>query len=602
MTSRSINRAFQRLPKLAVEMEKTKLAHKSETTVEIIDGQQAHKLMSDHAFLGHWQTLKDKCMLATAFQSPSFVSEWYASYRAQWQPVVVRSHDSVGDLVGLWLLAYNPITNALVHAGAHQAEYHMWLALPGKDISFLSAAWAELKRRFNFATLRFKYLPSVALGNTLQTVPTMKSSVVVTAQSRPILTLDLENIKASFAKKSNKSRFNRLKKLGTLEFRHIKDSAELEQVFDELIAYYDFRQGAVNHSSPFREDRQKRAFHKALFAATPEETYVAATYLDERLIAAFWGMVSGRMVHLGIVAYSPFLAEHSPGKLHIMQLSENLLKEGKGVLDFTPGGDPWKERFANAHDEVAEAIIYRSVASRIQADTGDGLLQWGKRCAAQAGITPHKLRSCLLILRSMKPSNVIHKIMNWIGMDREFRIYRGDRILAQRYCCDEQVRCNSLSDLLSFEPGQSWQNRDAFLSSALARLEHGESAYTVSIDGRLALSGWIVMNQAQSYIPDVKQSIIFPPGSVALYDFFVHPDFRGHGLYRATIGHILHSVFSVEGTQYVYISMPADNLPSKRTIETMGFEYQGSFFLRRRFGMERKWASPILEQSEVASA
>jgi len=268
----------------------------------------------------------------------------------------------------------------------------------------------------------------------------------------------------------------------------------------------------------------------------------------------------------------------------------------------TPGGDPWKERFANTHDEVAEAIVYRSVASRIQADTVDSMLQWGKRCAARAGIAPHKLRSCLPIMRDMKPSNVIHKMMNWAGMDREFRVYRGGSILAQRYCRDERVRCNSLSDLLLFESGQLWQNRNAFLSSALARLEHGESAYTVSVDGRLAISGWMATNRAPSYIPEVKQSMTVPPGSVALYDFFVHPDFRGRGLYRATIGHMLHAAFAVEGTQYVYISTLADNLPSKHAIETIGFEYQGSFFLRRRFGTERKWASPILEQSEVASA
>ncbi len=178
--------------------------------------------------------------------------------------------------------------------------------------------------------------------------------------------LNNNDIQASFAKKSNKSRFNRLKKLGKLEFRQLTDSTELERVFDDLIAYYDFRQGAVNHSTPFREDPQKRRFHTDLFASAQGEAYITATYLDERLIAAFWGAVSGKTVHLGMLIHSPFLAEHSPGKLHIMQLSEHLLKVGKDVLDLTPGGDAWKERFANAHDKVAEAIVYRSQWTRIQ--------------------------------------------------------------------------------------------------------------------------------------------------------------------------------------------------------------------------------------------
>jgi RimJ/RimL family protein N-acetyltransferase len=330
--------------------------------------------------------------------------------------------------------------------------------------------------------------------------------------------------------------------------------------------------------------------------------YVTVTYLDERPIAAFWGEASGKMVHLGMLIYSPFLARHSPGKLHIMQLSEHLIKEGKDMLDLTPGGDPWKERFANAHDEVAEAIVYMSPRERTLADTRDRLLQLGKRYSARAGITPANVTSTLAMLRRARPSAVVRKIRNWSGIKREFRIYRGDRTLAERCRCDERVRCNSLSDLLSFEPGESWQTRDAFLSSALARLQQGEFAYTVSINNHLAHFGWMIANQAESYMTEVKQSMTFPPGSVSLYDFYSHPEFRGRGLYRTTIGHILYEAFADEGTQYAYISVLADNLPSRHVIETMGFEYQRSFFWERRFGTERKWASPMVAKPEAEFA
>ena len=449
--------------------------------------------------------------------------------------------------------------------------------------------------------LRFRYLPAVGLGDALQAVTGMHSRVVVRRHARPLLNLNADHVHASFAKKSNKSRFNRLKKLGKLEFRHLTNPAELERAFDELIAYYDFRQGAVNHSTPFREDPQKRRFHSHLFADAPGEIYVTATYLDERPIAAFWGAVTGQMVHLGMLIYSPFLAEHSPGKLHIMQLSQHLLNEGKNVLDLTPGGDTWKERFANAHDEVAEAFVYRSVWARMQADTFNAMLNLGKRCAFRVGITPANVKSTLAMLRRARPSAVVRRIRSWVGIGREFRVYRANRALATSFGRDERVRCNSLTDLLSFEPGESWQTRDAFLSSALARLEHGEFAYTVSIDTRLAHSGWMA-NQGESYMTEVKQSMTFPPGSVAFYDFYSHPDFRGRGLYRATIGHMLCEAFARAEIQYAYISVLADNLPSRHVIEAMGFEHQGSFFWERRFGTERKWASPIPSQQETANA
>lgn len=573
------------------------------THVDLVYGQSAHTLLGDPRYLALWRALHDECPHATVFQAPNFVCAWYGAYRAQWQPVVIQSRDSKGDLVGLWLLAHNPVTDVVAHAGTHQAEYHVWLALPGFDVSFLSAAWIELNRRFAGATLRFKYLPAGALGDTLQTaIGTRSGGVVVRKHSRPLINLDPEEIKKSFAKKSNKSRFNRLKKLGKIEFRRLVDSAELERVFDDLIAYYDFRQSAVNHSMPFGEDPQKRAFHSELFTVMPGEMYVTATYLDERPIAAFWGAVSGKTVHLGMLIYSPFLAEHSPGKLHMMQLSEHLLKEGKNVLDLTPGGDPWKERFANAHDEVAEAIVYGSAGAQVQDVTLDRLLQWGKWCSALVGVTPANVKSALAMLRRVRPTTVIRKIRNWSRMDREFRIYRGDRALAESFRCDERVHHNSLSHLLSFEPGEPWQSRDTFLSNALARLEHGEVAYTISIDNRLAHCGWMVKNQGESHMTEVKQSMTFPQGSVALYDFYSQPGYRGQGLYRATIGHMMREAFADAEIHHAYISVLADNLPSLHVIETMGFEYQGSLFLKRRFGTERTWASPMLNQIKAACA
>ncbi len=571
------------------------------TRLELISGHPALTVLLDHQFLELWRTLYKKCPHATAFQAPAFVCAWYETYCSHWQPVVVQSKNSNGDLIGLWLLAYDPATNTLAHAGTHQAEYHVWLALPGEDALFLSAAWAELKRCFNFSSLQFKYLPAGSAGDILRTVPGMHNSVIFRRHSRPLLILDPDDVKATFAKKSNKSRFNRLKKLGKLDFRRLTESTDLEVVFDDLIAFYDLRQGAVNHSSPFRQDPQKRRFHSHLFATVPDEAYVTVTYLDERPIAAFWGAVSGETVHLGMLVYSPFLAEHSPGKLHIMQLSEHLLNGGKHVLDLTPGGDPWKERFANQHDEVAEAIVYRSEWARKLADTLDALLQWGKRGLALVEPLAN-VRSMLAMLRRARPSSVIRKISTLAHLDREFRVYRGDRTLAEGYARDARVRCNSISNLLSFEPGEPWQDRDTFLSNALARLERGEFAYSVCIDNHLAHCGWMVVNQTESYMTEVQQSMTFPPGSVAFYDFYSHPDFRGRGLYRATIAHMLCEAFAREGTEYAYISVLADNLPSRHVIETMGFQYQGSFFWKRRFGVEKKWASPVLAQSEAANA
>jgi RimJ/RimL family protein N-acetyltransferase len=311
---------------------------------------------------------------------------------------------------------------------------------------------------------------------------------------------------------------------------------------------------------------------------------VTATLLDGKVVAAFWGAASETTIHLGMLAHSPVLSEHSPGKLHLMDLSAHLIDCGRLTLDLTPGGDPWKERFANAHDEVAEVTLFRSAWKKSLADASDAAAAAAKRCLAPTGLTPATLRSGLAKLRRLDLSNQWRKLLDWAGHETEFRVYRGDRAFAEPFGRDERVCVNSLSDLLAFEPGEAWQTRQHFLADALARLEAGDSAYTIVVDGRLAHVGWISWYRPSSYMTEVQQTLPLPEGSVALYDFFTHPEFRGRGLYRATISHMLADAFGRVQTHFAYISVLADNGPSRHVIEDLGFAYQGSLWSRRRLG------------------
>lgn len=574
----------------------------SSQRVEMLIGPAALAFLCEPRFLAAWKIFSGRCPYATGFQSSTFVLAWYETYKTVYQPVVVWSKGQQGELLGLWLLAFNPVRHELVHAGAHQAEYHVWLALPESSTVFLECAWTVLQQQLTFRVLRFKYLPAVLLTDVLRAVPSMKNRLSIRIHPRPLVQLDATEIKESFAKKSNKSRFSRLKKLGALEFRRITNPEEFEQVFADLSAFYDFRQGAVNHTTPFRADPLKRMFCKALLDSASQETHLTVTTLAGRVIAALWGTVSGQVLHLGILAYSPFLSEHSPGKLHIMQLKDYLLKEGLEVLDLTPGGDPWKERFANGHDEVAETILYRSAIERSRTEALTRVLAWGKRSAAKAGIQPAKMRRIAITLRRIKISAVVRKVRHWTRTQREFRVYRADRVLAERFDRDARIMANSLEDMLRFEPGESWQSQSQFLSSALERLERGETVYTLCIEGRLAHYGWMVRNQTEAFMTEVQQSIVLPKGSVALYDYYTHPDFRQRGFYRATIGHMLYEAFTDTKAQYAYISVLADNLPSRHVVETLGFEYQGSLYWKRSFGVESKWADPVFLRKEIPDA
>lgn len=562
--------------------------------VEILVGPPAQALLDDAAFAAQWSRLADDCGHATYFQRPGFVRCWYDAYQRTYEPVVARSS------AGVWLLARERASGALVHAGAHQAEYHAWLAEPGRDAEFVEEAWRALAHEVSFEMLRMRYLPHAGLLSALCAAPMVRTRLRSRAAQRPLALVERASIDASFAKKSNKSRFSRLRKLGALTFRRITQPDEIDAVLDALITLYDFRQGAAHGTSPFHEDADKRAFHARMFRADPHATHVTVTCLDGRVIAGMWGGVTRRTVHVGLLAYSPLFAEHSPGKLHLMQLQRLLLEEGLEAIDLTPGGDAWKERFADAHDDVADVELYRDVWRRRRVDAADTLRERVRHVAHSVGVRPAAVRTAIAMLGRARPSAVARRLASVLRSDREFRVYRMERAAVERAArADARVACNRLEDLLRFEPAERWESRTAFLGAALARLERGELTFTVCVGTALAHRGWMVQGQKRSFMSEVQQAIEFPDGSVALYDFYTHPRFRGQGLYAATIRHMMSVALQDSRMRFCYIAVLAHNAPSRHVIESLGFAYQGSLYWQRRLWTRRTWADPAFaaEQS-----
>lgn len=551
----------------------------------LLIGPQAESILSDPVFIREWEELQSECTYATAFQGPAFVRAWYTTYGVVWQPVIVISRNVDGRLGGLWPLAWRRTDGTLAHAGAHQAEYHAWLARSDPSAAFVRDAWHLIQQSLPVRQLAFKYLPDPSLANILNAG---LRHVEVRRHQRPLLRLRLEDIRASIAKKSNKSRMNRLKRLGAIEFVRIDSVGMLDRYFDTLIDYYDFRQEAVHQSSPFREDRLKREFHRRLLEQAPGQVVATVTLIAGKPVAAYWGLADGNQTHLGMLIHSPVLAEHSPGKLHLMQLSEYLIGQGVPLLDLTPGQDAWKERFANDHDQVDEAIIYASRAQFHFARARNAGLRMAKAALSRIGISTVSVKTWIGVVRRASPQALFRKVRNWISEKREYRIYRLSRSEAVGHRPDERIKRNDIHDLLLFAADDPWRSRDGFVKSALYRLEQGESCHTISISGQLAHYGWLV-KQSESRMSEVDQVLPFPAGSVALYDFYTAVQFRGQGLYRATIGHMLAEAFMDPGTEFAYISVMADNIASRNVIEKLGFAYQGSYHWRQHFGRVEKW-------------
>jgi CelD/BcsL family acetyltransferase involved in cellulose biosynthesis len=332
--------------------------------IELLRGAHAESFLGDESYVTQWAGLWDRCPWATTFQSAQFVTEWYRAYGHSHEPLLIIGWDDNGRLGGVLPLARPLMGGALVAAGSHQAEYQVWLCSESLADSFPCRALGLLERRFPLETLKLRYLPAETplgwLADSHQ-----RRSIIVKPSRRPLLRLGVHSeAEQALRKPGNKSRLRQLKKIGAVAFKRVTDPVEFGPLLDHLIRFHDCRQLAARGSAPFRNDPQKRPFHLALMNA-PGLLHVTALWAGDTLASAQLNLIRNKEVQLFLIAHNPALERISPGKLHIHLLACMLKQEGYEQLDLTPGGEEYKDRFANASDTVHTLTCFPTPARRM---------------------------------------------------------------------------------------------------------------------------------------------------------------------------------------------------------------------------------------------
>ena len=94
--------------------------------IRLHTGPAAAQRLADPDFIRAWGELAHKDPKQTALQEPPFVTTWYRAYQQRYRPLLCLAHDAAGQVAGVMPLALGP-GGEIVHAGAHQAEYHGWI-------------------------------------------------------------------------------------------------------------------------------------------------------------------------------------------------------------------------------------------------------------------------------------------------------------------------------------------------------------------------------------------------------------------------------------------------------------------------------------------
>jgi CelD/BcsL family acetyltransferase involved in cellulose biosynthesis len=550
-------------------------------TLTLLIGANADPFLQDRTFQQQWSCLYMSCPWATIFQGWDFVNTWYQVYRELYRPVLVKQILPDGSLGGLIALAITTDSKQLIFAGAEQAEYHTWLAKSDNGDTFIAAAMELLRASFPGLKLTFQYLPPAAPKQWLTMSPWAQLSIL-NPWTRPLMKLgDGSNLQKSLKKSSNKSRLNRMKRLGDVQFEQLHEPAELAAVFDEIIGYYDFRQGAVNDSVYFQTDQFRKPFYLALMQIK-DLLHVTVLKIDDRVVAAHLGLNDGKNCVLGIPAHSPFHAIHSPGKLQLLMLGVELAKQGFDALDLTPGGDAYKERFATDHDEVHVLTVFLSDRSwqkhstelKIQARVKAGSI--GKSLIGAMGIELATAKEFTQKLRRLGLGTVNN---GWQGLGQklsgklEYRVYSysANAARAENNLCSVNRDC--LNDLLLFQPVDPRQTRQDFLSLCLTQLEAGQHVYTWVEQDRLLALCWLIERQEKSVFSDLNQEYLLEPDSAMIHGYYLDSSIREQGYDRALLQQIVNDALFLYGAKQVYAIVRTDD-PLRGAIESAGFTHR----------------------------
>jgi CelD/BcsL family acetyltransferase involved in cellulose biosynthesis/RimJ/RimL family protein N-acetyltransferase len=566
--------------------------------IEVVGGGGPDAVWRSADFCAQWSALHAQCPWATAFGSPGYVTTWYTVYGDRFQPVLVVARDSLSDqLAGVLALAVSDSGGRLVVAGDVQAEYQSWTARPELGDWFAFEAIAALRRMFPRAAITLNNMPESAprawIGER-----ELEGVCLVRSERRPLLRFeDGKQIAASLAKRGNKSRMRQLEKLGGLELVRVTDPPAMRELFEAILPFHDARHMAMRGAAPFMTDTHMKRFGLALLEV-PGLIHATVLKAGGLIASAHFGACGKREVELGLIAHNPRLAKFSPGKFHILLLALMLMREGYEQLDLTPGGDLYKERFANAWDQVYRVRIYPTRLARRGGGAREVVKGAVKRTLGAVGLTTNRARLWAARMRRARPLALAKRAVcgagAWVNSRREIRLYeyRGDPGEAGAADADLSIRRDAWDDLLAWPEGRGRMSRQVFLATAQERAEELDHVYTHAVDGRLLHYAWVIERPDDKRVESLVPGFSLLPGTVLLSDFYTVEEARRRGLATRALRAIAREVLARGEVERVRVAVDAGNPWAIRAVEKAGFVYAQSVIQVRKVGRVRSWTEP----------
>jgi len=547
--------------------------------LSVVRDKEVFSLIEQEKFITSWKQLAKIDNKVTVIQEPPFVITWYKQYQFEFEPLLLLGHDLVDNLVGFMPLARNRNNHFITHAGYRQGEYHGWIARTEIDEDFPVACVTAVKNLFNPRIWKWRWLPPGTSTNWLNSKSLTENHIYVKYRKQESPLWDLNNpdkLKKLLANKSTKSKINRYKKRGSFFLERVKDKEKTRQLMPLLRSQCDFRQEAVHGTTPFLSDANKADFYVER-QNYPDANHFTVLWSDGKPVAFHFGACDHQTVYLGLSTFDPVEVKNSPGSLLFTELGKMLRDEGYRYFDLTPGGDEYKERYANSYQSIYLPTFYFNRTDKIMADLKEKTRKLVKKALIKLSINPEKiyrigdyLHRIPNRLKRITLKKLFKALTRTVYEKKVYIYYRKNlKEIVPPPVDDPEVHVQRYEDLLAYTGGAG-VSRSELVSRAMNRFARGEILYTITQNGVLAYYGWIAAGGQEHKLGRVDMLFHSPEGSRIIYDVYTDPRFRQQGLAKRSSRQITWDIYQSGATE-IYGGVDYYNMAWRRSLESRGY-------------------------------
>lgn len=150
-------------------------------------------------------------------------------------------------------------------------------------------------------------------------------------------------------------------------------------------------------------------------------------------------------------------------------------------------------------------------------------------------------------------------ISRWALSSTSFYLLAMTKDSCRPYETSLPFKINQWEDMAFFEETESWHNKESFLKTMSEKKLSGENCVTLVLDNKLAFINFFGLNSKQSFLSDVGIKVLYPANTATQYSAYIHPQFRGKGIYRLAKKFISNYLFENTNTRLYVGAVRCDN-------------------------------------------